>query len=324
MALIDVICPVFNAERWIEAAVRSIITQTFNDWKLILVDDFSSDRSIELVANMVDPGKIRIIKLNVNSGVGAAFKAGVESADSKYIARIDADDINFSNRLQLQMDFLEEFQTINALSAPMEGIDTRNRTTGIFSWSDLSNKEVQALIPLGNVINNPTTFFRREALDGKLSPTAHTVAEDYFTWLKYNSEFNWAILAEPLIYWRKHDTNMSRHGYNFGSDFLKLRKSNIEALGIECSEAISAVINRNKKIETHFELSELTEIKIQLSRISQSNSFQSQLNKLIDLILISSVGASNPKLTIEILSKISSGLYIDFLKKRIHRGSSIL
>lgn len=304
-------------------AVNSISSQSFEDWRLIVVDDYSNDSSLEIVSKVVNPTKLKIIRLEKNSGVGAAFKAGVDSADSKYIARIDSDDISFVNRLTVQVKILEAFKELNALSTPMLGIDSRNRTTGIFSWNNLNHLEVDALLPLTNVINNPTTFFRIESIVGKLSETSHDVAEDYFTWLKYHGEFRWAILKDPLLYWRRHDKNMSRHGYSFGLDFLNYRESNLQTLGIQASQSSLHIINGTKVIESKLELMDLLNLKSQLKNISESISYQYQLQKVFDRILISSLKSKNREILIKLICEVSTKTYIDFFKKRFHISKDI-
>jgi glycosyltransferase involved in cell wall biosynthesis len=237
MALVDVICPVFNSERWIKLAIESLENQSFLDWRLILVDDCSNDNSIAGALQILMKSKLKIIKLAENSGNAAASKSGFEVADAKYIARFDADDLNFANRLSHQVQCLEEFNSVNALSSPMVSIDSENRTTGKFSWNNLQSLEVNALLPIVNVINNPTTFFRAEAIHGKISVSPHRIGSDYFTWLTHQGSFQWQISKAPLVYWRKHNANVSRFGYSYSEEFTLLRYRNLLRLGVDVLNA---------------------------------------------------------------------------------------
>lgn len=105
---VSIITPSYNSEKYISETIKSVQNQTYSDWELIIVDDCSTDKSCEIVENFakIDP-KIRLLKQKKNSGAGAARTRGMEESSGRFIAYLDADDIWFSNKLEIQVDFMK-------------------------------------------------------------------------------------------------------------------------------------------------------------------------------------------------------------------------
>jgi teichuronic acid biosynthesis glycosyltransferase TuaG len=106
-ALVSIIIPVFNAEKTIERAVRSVKNQTYKNWELLLVDDCSSDNSLKVIKKL-ESRKIRIIRLEHNSGPAVSRNAGLDAARGDYVAFLDADDFWDAEKLEKQIEFMEE------------------------------------------------------------------------------------------------------------------------------------------------------------------------------------------------------------------------
>ena len=100
MPSVSVIMPVYNVERYVEAAIRSVSAQTLKDFELIIVDDGSSDRSFEICQRFAqsDP-RIKLVRHEQNRGLGAARNTGMDHARGKYIAFLDSDDLLLENAL---------------------------------------------------------------------------------------------------------------------------------------------------------------------------------------------------------------------------------
>lgn len=104
--LLTVILPVYNAERYIEQAIESILNQTFKDFKLIIIDDCSTDNSFKLIKKFSDK-RITLLKNEINKGKVDTVNSVLESVTSKYFTVHDADDISYLDRFEKQIDFLE-------------------------------------------------------------------------------------------------------------------------------------------------------------------------------------------------------------------------
>jgi len=97
MPKVSVVMPCYNEEKNIEKAIKSILKQSFQDYELIIVDDCSTDNSVEIIKRF-DSNKIRIIKKDKNTGVSDSLNIGIKQSKSDIIARMDADDISLKKR----------------------------------------------------------------------------------------------------------------------------------------------------------------------------------------------------------------------------------
>ena len=103
MALISIITPAYNSAKYIAQTVYSVQNQTYSNWELIIVDDCSQDRTVEIVANLAaNDTRIKLIQLAVNSGSGVARNTALNEASGNYIAFLDADDLWKPTKLQEQ------------------------------------------------------------------------------------------------------------------------------------------------------------------------------------------------------------------------------
>src|SRR5690606_2320269 len=108
---ISIVLPVKNASKFIGECIESILSQTFIDFEVVVVDDGSTDRSIEIV-NSFRSNKIRILK-NRGKGISNALNWGIKHAKGTLICRMDADDICYPSRLRLQYDKFKTDDTID-------------------------------------------------------------------------------------------------------------------------------------------------------------------------------------------------------------------
>ena len=106
MTLVSIIIPLYNAELYIVPAIESVIRQTYKNWELIIINDGSSDRSVESIASFIEGDRrIRLFSIP-NSGVSCARNYGISLATGSYIAFLDADDIWYSTKLETQVSIM--------------------------------------------------------------------------------------------------------------------------------------------------------------------------------------------------------------------------
>lgn len=107
--LVSIITPSYNSEQYIEETILSVMNQTYPNWEMIIVDDYSSDRTCELVEEMQKKDKrIKLIKLQENSGAGNARNVALQNSNGRFIAYLDADDIWYPEKLEKQVTFMLE------------------------------------------------------------------------------------------------------------------------------------------------------------------------------------------------------------------------
>lgn len=111
--LISIVTPVYNAENYILETIRMVLRQTYDNWELLLVDDGSTDQSAQVIQTCLEQNpdpRIRLIRLERNGGAAAARNRGIEEAKGRYLAYLDADDIWLPQKLQKELDFMEQKQ----------------------------------------------------------------------------------------------------------------------------------------------------------------------------------------------------------------------
>lgn len=106
MAKVSVLMPVYNAGKYLRAAIESILNQTFEDFEFLIIDDGSTDNSAAIIASYKDP-RICFYRNKENIGISPTLNKGIQLATTEMIARMDADDISYPERLKRQLDYLQ-------------------------------------------------------------------------------------------------------------------------------------------------------------------------------------------------------------------------
>ena len=162
--LASVLLPVFNAERFVCQAIQSVLTQTFEDFELLLLDDGSTDRSPEIIRDVAAHDCRCRIVMGPNRGLIATLNNGILLARAEFIIRMDADDISRPNRFTKQIEFLQRNPQHVALGSRLELIDPEGLP--ICEIIDCySHEQIEAaLLTLGVAIPHPASSIRRSAL----------------------------------------------------------------------------------------------------------------------------------------------------------------
>ena len=114
--LVSIGMPAFNCEKTLAIAVRSILSQTYSNWELLLMEDGSDDRTLELAGSFCDP-RISVLTDHLHKGLVPRLNQAVVMGRGKYFARMDADDVSYPERLERQVQYLERHPTSTCLAA---------------------------------------------------------------------------------------------------------------------------------------------------------------------------------------------------------------
>ena len=222
--------PFFNAEKYLEDAIKSVLAQTFKNWELILVDDGSTDRSLEIAQSFVDP-RIRIISDGYNRRLPYRLNQIINEAKYDLIARMDADDLMAVDRLEKQVKVLNENPEIDLVVTSLYSIGNKNEILGkrIFSNHQMQPKEI--LQGLTNLLH-PSLLARKAWCQRNLYQIDNCLAEDYELWLSaaIKNDFNYLVIQEPLYFYREVE-NIKKEkmilGYNTQIELIKKYYNNI-------------------------------------------------------------------------------------------------
>jgi len=209
--LVNVVMPVYNYEKYLRKAVDSILTQTFRDFELIVVNDGSTDGSVSILEEYRQKDRrVVIYNHSKNQGIVAALNRGIRMGRSKYIARMDADDISKTNRLEIQLQFLESHPYIGLVGSAARLINSKGRISGrqpvvigplALKWNLLSQ----------NPFIHSSIFVRREVLE-KVLPyysSEFPYTEDYDLWTRLESITQFENINIPLIDHRVHGLSIT-------------------------------------------------------------------------------------------------------------------
>jgi teichuronic acid biosynthesis glycosyltransferase TuaG len=211
--MVSIVIPVYNAEKYIAATIKSVLAQTYSDWELILVDDGSTDGSVACIAEvlLVVPDKVReriyVIRKEENEGAAAARNTGRSAAKGRYLAFLDGDDLWLPDKLEKQLAFME-------------------RTGAAFSFTGYEFGDENA-VGSGKVVHVPpildyrkalsrtiiftsTVFFDTAVIDKELLEMPKVKSEDTATWWRIlRSGHNACGLDEVTVIYRRPPRSLS-------------------------------------------------------------------------------------------------------------------
>lgn len=197
---------VSNGMPYLREAIESVLGQTFTDFEFLIVDDASTDGSGECVASYRDP-RIRLLHNERNLGQTRSLNRGLEFARGGYVARLDADDVCLTTRLERQVGVLCARPDIAVLGTWMYDIDAGGARTALVSrrWDDAGTYLAWLLLEICPLWH-PTVMFRRDlVLEVGGYDESFRIAQDYDLWIRLALRRYWgAVVSEPLVLCRRH------------------------------------------------------------------------------------------------------------------------
>jgi glycosyltransferase involved in cell wall biosynthesis len=207
--LISVILPVFNSQEFVKESIESVLSQTFANFELIIIDDGSTDQSWNIVKSFKDP-RIVLLKNERNSGVSLSTNIGIQVAKGEFIARMDADDISLPDRFEKQLNFLNTHPDVGVLSGAILPISPQGDKVGRITIPLEEPYLIDFWLIFETVIKQPAVMIRKEVLTKvKGYDPAYKAAVDYELWTRLAKVTRCANLSDLLIYYRIHDKSIT-------------------------------------------------------------------------------------------------------------------
>lgn len=198
--LVSVAISFLNAEQTLLDAIRSVFAQTCTDWELILLDDGSTDQSLEIARSVRDE-RVRVVSDGRNLGIPARLNQTAAFARGKYLARMDSDDMMHPERLERQVEYLEANRQLDLIGSAIYTIDGDNNLTGIRHDDPVDTRPASVL--RSGFINQPTgialtDWWRRNQYDESFPK-----AEDHEFFCRAACTSRLARMPQPLLYYRE-------------------------------------------------------------------------------------------------------------------------
>lgn len=206
--------PFYNSEHTLPDAIRSVFAQSYQDWELLLIDDGSTDRSLEIARSVRDP-RVRVISDGQNRRLHYRLNQITSLADRKYIARMDSDDIMHPDRIEKQMQQLESNPKLDAIGTAVYTIDNTNNPNGM-RGSNPPSADPKVVLSQA-ILVHPTVVARAEWFRDNPYDEAFVRAEDYELWCRTYKTSSFAALSEPLHYYREG----ARAPWKYLKDYLQ-------------------------------------------------------------------------------------------------------
>jgi glycosyltransferase involved in cell wall biosynthesis len=213
MPKVDIIIPAYNAAKYLPIALDSVIAQTFTDWRILLVDDGSTDETSELVKPyMARLGpKLKYIKQE-NGGLPAARNTGIKNSSAEFLALLDADDIWFPNRLTESLKSFENKPQVGLSYGFNTRIDMDGEVIDVFNRRQKNGEgRIAPSIYMRSIhLPCPTITFRSICVDevGMFDETLRA-SEDRDLWLRIALRYEVALVPAVIAHYRTSANSMS-------------------------------------------------------------------------------------------------------------------
>ena len=185
ISLVSIILPTFNGSKFISKAIESVLSQTFSDFELIIINDCSVDKT-QIIVDSYKSKDSRIISLaNVNTvGIVESLNKGIKISNGKYIARIDDDDTwSDINKLKEQVNFLERNPEYGLVGTKARIIDTDNNIIGELGTL-VTDEKIRKNIMISNPFCHSSIVFRKKILGKEFLYHKLKYTEDWDLWIR--------------------------------------------------------------------------------------------------------------------------------------------
>jgi glycosyltransferase involved in cell wall biosynthesis len=238
--IFSVVMPAYNAERFVGEAIESVLAQTLTDWELLVVNDCSTDGTLE-VCNSFRDRRIRVFSTPRNLNAAGARNMALEHARGEFFALLDSDDLMAPNRLERQRDFFHKNPLVGVCGSYVETFETKEKVTG--------RGKIEYPCADGSI--KATMFFYDPFVTSSVSMRASLIcetqkpvflqdyapSEDYELWARWIDQSQFANMPEFLTFYRVHGSQLSQTQTTFmQSQICRVWEKLFEKVGIKESD----------------------------------------------------------------------------------------
>ena len=224
MPLVSIVMPVYNSSEYLNDAVKSILSQSFSDFELIIIDNLSTDSSLDIVDEFkANDDRIVVIRNKENKGLIYSLNLGLRISKGKYIARMDADDKSLDSRLGKQLQLMES-DNLDICGCHYMVIDEKDKVFDVVI-NPLSSKYLLLWLCGDVPFAHGSVMLRKQFIidhDLQYERDQYDLIEDMSLWLKfYQHDAKFSNVDEVLYVYRRYGSSLSSLNKNYG---LKQKK----------------------------------------------------------------------------------------------------
>lgn len=285
---VTVLMPVYNGEKYLRDAIDSILSQDFNDFEFLIIDDGSTDDSHNIISSYSDP-RIRLISNEKNIGLVNSLNKGFEASRAEYIVRMDCDDMSLKHRLSTQVKFMDSHSTIGASGSYYNLLLNGKKAVADFP---LNHHEIMCFMLFNSPIAHPTAIIRKSIIiREKLSYRPEYIhAEDYDLWSQIIETSELANVSDVLLNYRVHEkqiTSNEKFVIQKNESLTGIRTRHLKKIGIVPTlyeMKLHHLISDARKVEDDQQLID-AEVWLKKILVHSKNSNQFDVNSIGKIVL---------------------------------------
>jgi glycosyltransferase involved in cell wall biosynthesis len=232
---VTILMPVYNGEKYVKEAIKSILDQTYQDFEFLIINDGSTDQSLRIIKKF-DDQRIRVMENEHNMGLIASLNKGIENSRGEYIARMDGDDVSLPQRLEIQVAYMDKHPEIGIAGS---FVKIKNNGIEYAGRYFRESEEIKANLLFNTAFAHPSVIIRKELLSKNNLKFDENFkhAEDYDLWERAANFAKFSNIPDILLIYRKHQDNVCNVYADIQSDNArKVRSRVLKKMGIDASE----------------------------------------------------------------------------------------
>lgn len=302
---------VYNNSKYLPEAIKSILNQTFSNFEFLIINDGSTDSSVDII-NSFNDTRIHLVHNNSNLGLTKSLNKGIKLANGKYILRMDADDISLTNRIERQVEFMENNPKIAVCGCWANIVDEYNNIVNIKKYVTSSEEIKVRLFLVENALGHPGVIMRKNIVKHYFYNEEYPYSQDYELWVRLAKSHLLSNIPEPLINYRFHDQTISKSKKREQRDlwyqiiFKQMEELTNQEISIQEKRIWISVVER----EIHSEIDTLKLFQNLLQKLYQAN----KKNNTYDFNILKQYLMSYNQLILLLFQRITLIHFFYFLK----------
>lgn len=223
--LVSVVIPCYNHESFVQDSIQSVISQTYQNIELIIIDDGSKDGSVEKIQEIIPACQERFIRFEFrhrpNKGLSATLNEALEWCQGEYYSAIASDDMMLPEKTAIQVNVMQSNDVV-AICGAIQNID-ENNNLGVKFEQESRIVDFEDIIYSEYTLLAPTQMIRLDLLKVTGGYKDGMIIEDWYMWLKLMEGGGKCLyINDILCYYRKHDDNTMKNPYKLGLGYLQV------------------------------------------------------------------------------------------------------